>query len=175
MERNPISREGYEKIRAEIRHLEEEEMPLIAEKIAEARAEGDLSENAEYHGQRHLLFFEVSNFCTICTGWSFSIIAMILRSAAGDRFTSATAIILTWITGGCRVCKSVTSTALCIRWPTSSKGLPKGKRPAPHSATPWRPRKSAMPCWAARRATNGSKLGSINKHVSFIIYEARLF
>ena len=52
MELNPISREGYEKIRAEIRHLEEEEMPKIAEKIAEARAEGDLGENAEYHGQR---------------------------------------------------------------------------------------------------------------------------
>ncbi|MEZ6048259.1 MAG: transcription elongation factor GreA [Planctomycetaceae bacterium] len=52
MEKQPISREGYEKIRDEIKHLEEVEMPLIAEKIAEARAEGDLKENAEYHGQR---------------------------------------------------------------------------------------------------------------------------
>ena len=52
MERQPISREGYDKLREEIRRLEQEEMPKIAEKIAEARAEGDLSENAEYHGQR---------------------------------------------------------------------------------------------------------------------------
>lgn len=52
MERQPISREGYEKIKAEIKQLEEVEMPLIAEKIAEARAEGDLKENTEYHGQR---------------------------------------------------------------------------------------------------------------------------
>jgi transcription elongation factor GreA len=52
MERQPISQEGYEKIRQEIRRFEQEEMPKIAEKIAEARAEGDLSENAEYHGQR---------------------------------------------------------------------------------------------------------------------------
>lgn len=52
MERQPITREGYEKLRAEIKHLEDVEMPIIAEKIAEARAEGDLSENAEYHGQR---------------------------------------------------------------------------------------------------------------------------
>jgi transcription elongation factor GreA len=52
MERQPISQEGYETIRQEIRRLEQEEMPKIAEKIAEARAEGDLSENAEYHGQR---------------------------------------------------------------------------------------------------------------------------
>lgn len=52
MERHPISREGYEKLREEIRRYEEEDMPIIAEKIGLARAEGDLSENAEYHGQR---------------------------------------------------------------------------------------------------------------------------
>jgi len=52
MERQPTSREGYEKLREEIRRLDQEEMPKIAQKIAEARAEGDLSENAEYHGQR---------------------------------------------------------------------------------------------------------------------------
>ena len=48
----PISKEGYDKIREDIRRMEEEEMPLITERIAEARAEGDLKENAEYHGQR---------------------------------------------------------------------------------------------------------------------------
>ncbi len=52
MEKNPISREGYDKLREEIRRLEQDEMPIIAEKIAEARAEGDLKENTEYHGQR---------------------------------------------------------------------------------------------------------------------------
>ena len=50
--RQPISREGYDKLKAEIKHLEDVVMPEIAEKIAEARAEGDLKENAEYHGQR---------------------------------------------------------------------------------------------------------------------------
>lgn len=52
MDRQPISREGYDKLKEEIRVMEEEQMPKIAEAIAEARAEGDLSENAEYHGQR---------------------------------------------------------------------------------------------------------------------------
>lgn len=52
MERQPITREGYDKLVAEIRHLEQEVMPRIAQAIAEARAEGDLRENAEYHGQR---------------------------------------------------------------------------------------------------------------------------
>ena len=48
----PISREGYERLREQVRQLEEEEMPAISLRIAEARAEGDLKENAEYHGQR---------------------------------------------------------------------------------------------------------------------------
>jgi transcription elongation factor GreA len=52
MDRQPISREGFEKLREEIRKLETVDMPNIAEQIAKARAEGDLSENAEYHGQR---------------------------------------------------------------------------------------------------------------------------
>src|SRR5215470_4448345 len=52
MDRIPTTREGFDKIREEIRHLEEVKMPEIAQKIADARAEGDLSENAEYHGQR---------------------------------------------------------------------------------------------------------------------------
>lgn len=47
-----MTREKYNEIRAEIEHLEAVVMPEIAEKIAEARAEGDLKENAEYHGQR---------------------------------------------------------------------------------------------------------------------------
>lgn len=52
MDRQPISREGYEKLREEARILEEVEMPKVREAIKNARAEGDLSENAEYHGQR---------------------------------------------------------------------------------------------------------------------------
>jgi transcription elongation factor GreA len=48
----PMTREGYNKIKAEIERLENEVLPAITEKIAEARAEGDLKENAEYHAQR---------------------------------------------------------------------------------------------------------------------------
>ncbi len=48
----PMSRTGYDKIRAELEQMENVEMPLITENIAAARAEGDLSENAEYHAQR---------------------------------------------------------------------------------------------------------------------------
>ena len=48
----PMTRAGYNKIKAEINRLENEVMPEITQKIADARAEGDLKENAEYHAQR---------------------------------------------------------------------------------------------------------------------------
>lgn len=48
----PMTQKGYNKIKDEIDNLENVEMPKIVQKIAEARAEGDLKENAEYHGQR---------------------------------------------------------------------------------------------------------------------------
>ena len=51
-EQVPMTREKYNQLKAEVDHLETVEMPQIAEKIAEARAEGDLKENAEYHAQR---------------------------------------------------------------------------------------------------------------------------
>lgn len=52
MERVPMTQEAYNKRKAEIDEMENVQMPAIAEKIAEARAEGDLKENAEYHAQR---------------------------------------------------------------------------------------------------------------------------
>lgn len=51
-ERIPMTRAGYDKIKAELYELENERMPEIEKRIGAARAEGDLSENAEYHGAR---------------------------------------------------------------------------------------------------------------------------
>lgn len=48
----PMTRAGYDKIKAEVEHLEGVEMPAIVARVASARSEGDLSENAEYHGAR---------------------------------------------------------------------------------------------------------------------------
>jgi transcription elongation factor GreA len=48
----PMTRAGYNKIKAELDDLQNERMPEIEKRIAAARAEGDLSENAEYHGAR---------------------------------------------------------------------------------------------------------------------------
>jgi transcription elongation factor GreA len=51
-ERIPMTRAGYNKLKAEVEELQNEKMPEIEKRIAAARAEGDLSENAEYHGAR---------------------------------------------------------------------------------------------------------------------------
>ena len=51
-DRIPMTRAGYDKLKAEVDQFETVEMPMIAQRVAAARSEGDLSENAEYHGAR---------------------------------------------------------------------------------------------------------------------------
>jgi transcription elongation factor GreA len=51
-ERIPMSREGYDKLKADLDRMQNAEMMAVAERIAAARALGDLSENAEYHAAR---------------------------------------------------------------------------------------------------------------------------
>jgi len=52
MDKIPISREGLEKLRAELKKLVHVERPQNIRAIEEARAHGDLSENAEYHAAK---------------------------------------------------------------------------------------------------------------------------
>lgn len=52
MERIPITKEGLEKVKDELKHLEGVERPQNIKAIEEARAHGDLSENAEYHAAK---------------------------------------------------------------------------------------------------------------------------
>lgn len=52
MERIPITQEGLQQLEAELQRLKSEERPRIISAIAEARAHGDLSENAEYHAAK---------------------------------------------------------------------------------------------------------------------------
>lgn len=52
MDSIPMTRTGYNKIKAQVEEMENEQMPVILERLAAARAEGDLKENAEYHAAR---------------------------------------------------------------------------------------------------------------------------
>ena len=52
MEKIPMTTAGFKALEEELRHRQQEERPRIIQAIAEARAHGDLSENAEYHSAK---------------------------------------------------------------------------------------------------------------------------
>jgi transcription elongation factor GreA len=52
MKRTPMTLRGAEALRSELKRLKSEDRPNVIKAIAEARAHGDLSENAEYHAAR---------------------------------------------------------------------------------------------------------------------------
>lgn len=52
MQRIPLTPDGYRKLQAELERLMKVERPQNIQAIAEARAHGDLSENAEYHAAK---------------------------------------------------------------------------------------------------------------------------
>ena len=52
MEKFPITNKGFEKLEIELKLLKSTERPNVIKAIAEARAHGDLSENAEYHAAK---------------------------------------------------------------------------------------------------------------------------
>ena len=52
MEKEPITSQGLEKLKVELEILKNVKRPKIVEAIAEARAHGDLKENAEYHAAK---------------------------------------------------------------------------------------------------------------------------
>jgi len=52
MDRIPITKEGYDRLKDELKQLVTVERPSIQRQIAEAREHGDLKENAEYHAAK---------------------------------------------------------------------------------------------------------------------------
>src|SRR5690606_34059811 len=52
MNKVPMTAAGFEALNEELRWRQQEERPRIIEAISEARAHGDLSENAEYHSAK---------------------------------------------------------------------------------------------------------------------------
>ncbi|WP_436638267.1 transcription elongation factor GreA [Microbaculum sp. FT89] len=52
MNKIPMTAEGYSALESELKRLKQVERPRIIQAIAEARAHGDLSENAEYHAAK---------------------------------------------------------------------------------------------------------------------------
>lgn len=51
--RNPVTREGYDRLQEELRELTEVRRPQVIAAVAEARSHGDLRENSAYDAARH--------------------------------------------------------------------------------------------------------------------------
>ncbi len=65
MNRMPMTAEGAERLRRQLDELKSVERPRVIQALAEARAHGDLSENAEYHAARERQGFIEGRIATI--------------------------------------------------------------------------------------------------------------
>ncbi|MBX3701270.1 MAG: transcription elongation factor GreA [Dokdonella sp.] len=85
MNRPPMTKKGAERLRGELERLKGEERPRIIAAIAEARAHGDLKENAEYHAARELQGFIEGRINELEAVLSTAEIIDIARLNAGKR------------------------------------------------------------------------------------------
>ena len=72
MKRAPMTAKGAERLRGELERLKSEDRPRIIAAIAEARAHGDLRENAEYHAAREQQGFIEGRIQELEAGLSFA-------------------------------------------------------------------------------------------------------
>ena len=91
MSKHPLTLRGADKLREELRVLKSETRPKIIAAIAEARAHGDLKENAEYIAARELQSFAVGRIAEIESKLSMSqVIDVTTLSANGKVVFGAT-------------------------------------------------------------------------------------
>lgn len=87
-----MTRPGYEKLRDELERLKRVERPRITKTIAEARAHGDLSENAEYHAAREKQSFVEGRIAELEAKVGRA--EVIEPPSAGDRITFGSTVLL---------------------------------------------------------------------------------
>jgi len=85
MRRPPLTKIGAERLREELDRLKSVDRPRIILAIAEARAHGDLKENAEYHAAREQQGFTEGRINAIEGALSFAEVIDISQLAAGTR------------------------------------------------------------------------------------------
>jgi transcription elongation factor GreA len=129
MPRTPMTRTGYDKLKEELERLKRVERPAIIKAIAEARAHGDLSENAEYHAAREKQSFTEGRINEL--DGKVGAAEVIDVPVGGDRVTFASTVRLE---------------------------DEKGKGCATGSAAPTRPTPppGASPCWPRSRARSSA-------------------
>lgn len=85
MRRPPLTKRGIERLREELERLKAVERPRIIEAIAEARAHGDLKENAEYHAAREQQGFIEGRIGELEGALSFAEVIDVTKLNAGSR------------------------------------------------------------------------------------------
>jgi transcription elongation factor GreA len=85
MNRAPITKVGSERLRGELDRLKSVERPKIIAAIAEARAHGDLKENAEYHAAREQQSFIEGRIAELEAALSTAEVIDVSRLSAGSK------------------------------------------------------------------------------------------
>lgn len=95
MNRVPMTHKGAERLRGELERLKSVERPKIIQDIAEARAHGDLKENAEYHAAREMQGFVEGRINELEAALSYAEIIDIGKLNAGNRIVFGATVDLT--------------------------------------------------------------------------------
>jgi transcription elongation factor GreA len=85
MTRKPLTKAGTDRLREELATLKQVERPKIIAAIAEARAHGDLKENAEYHAAREQQSFAEGRIQLLESTISHAQIIDVARLNPGDK------------------------------------------------------------------------------------------
>ncbi|MEP6882894.1 MAG: transcription elongation factor GreA [Dokdonella sp.] len=85
MNRAPMTQQGADRLRKELDRLKSEDRPRIIKDIAEARAHGDLKENAEYHAAREMQGFTEGRIKELEAGLSYADVIDISKLNAGKK------------------------------------------------------------------------------------------
>lgn len=85
MSRAPITAKGAERLREELQRLKSVERPRIIDAIAEARAHGDLKENAEYHAAREQQSFNEGRIAELESVLSNAQVIDVSKLNVGDK------------------------------------------------------------------------------------------
>ncbi|MCR6496090.1 transcription elongation factor GreA [Thermomonas sp. S9] len=94
MSRAPITAKGAQRLRAELDELKSVKRPAVINAIAEARAHGDLKENAEYHAAREQQGFIEGRIKHLEAELSHAQVIDVAQLSAGDKVVFGATVVL---------------------------------------------------------------------------------
>ena len=92
MNKVPLTVQGAERLRVELENLKRKERPRIIEAIAEARAHGDLKENAEYHAAKEQQSFVEGRIADLDSKLSSAELIDVTKINAGGKIVFGTTV-----------------------------------------------------------------------------------